>query len=101
MEEKLSIRVALGDRYYALKIVPSEEEKIRKTAAQINEKVQQYRKQFVVGKDMQDWLSMVCLFFALKEAESQASQEESTHLENLQNLERKLTEYLDYAGEDV
>ena len=42
MKDKLSIKVNVADRYYPLKIVREDEEKIRKAAKLINEKVSFY-----------------------------------------------------------
>ncbi len=39
MEDKLSIRVNVADRYYPLKIDRKDEERIRKAAKLINDKV--------------------------------------------------------------
>ncbi|MGL4363862.1 MAG: cell division protein ZapA [Bacteroidales bacterium] len=101
MDEKLSIQIWLGDREYKLKINREEEEKIRKTARLVNEKIKQYRQQFFAeGKIMQDWVAMACLFFALKENELQTNQDVSKHLKGFQSLDKKLEEYLDYAKED-
>ncbi|MDY6800169.1 MAG: cell division protein ZapA, partial [Bacteroidota bacterium] len=56
MDEKLSIRVNVADRYYPLKIDRSDEEKIRKAAKLINEKVLQYKQRYS-DKDVQDFLA--------------------------------------------
>jgi cell division protein ZapA len=54
MEDKLSIRVNVADRYYPLKIDRSDEEKIRNAARTINEKVSLYKKRYT-DKDLQDF----------------------------------------------
>ena len=46
MEEKLSIRVNIADKYYPLKINRTEEERIRKAARLINERF------FSINKNM-------------------------------------------------
>ena len=43
MDDKFSIRVNVADRYYPLKVERDNEEKIRKAARMINEKVLQYK----------------------------------------------------------
>jgi len=43
MDDKLSIRVNVADRYYPLKVEREDEEKIRRAARLINEKVLQYK----------------------------------------------------------
>ena len=44
MDDKLTIRVNIVDRYYPLKIDRKDEEKIRKAAKKINDTVTQYQK---------------------------------------------------------
>ena len=54
MDEKVSIRVNVADRYYPLKIEAEDEERIRKAAKMINEKVLQYKQRYT-DKDVQDF----------------------------------------------
>ena len=98
MDGKLSIRVNIAERYYPLKVDRSDEEKIRKAVQLINEKVLGYKSRYV-NKDVQDWLAMACMFFALKTVEGEANQDLEVALNGIQDLEKKLTEYLDYAVE--
>jgi cell division protein ZapA len=65
MDEKLSIRINIADRYYPLKIDRNDEEKIRKAARTINEKVLQYKQKYT-DKDTQDFLAMAALQFVIK-----------------------------------
>ena len=60
MEDKLSIKVNIAERYYPLKIDRDDEEKIRKAARLINEKVLQYKQKYV-DKDIQDFVAMAAL----------------------------------------
>jgi cell division protein ZapA len=94
--EKLSIRVNIAERYYPLKIEREDEEKVRRAAALINEKVLSY-KQRHSDKDAQDWLAMVSMFFAMKVAEREQNQSLSKAVNGLQDLDKKLSEYLDYV----
>ncbi|MBV9986341.1 MAG: cell division protein ZapA [Chitinophagaceae bacterium] len=61
--ELLPVNIVIADRTYRLKIEAADEEKLRKTANLINEKIAEFRTQFA-GKDMQDYVSMVLLWFA-------------------------------------
>ena len=63
MEEEISIKVNIGDRQYPLRINIREEEKVRKAAKIINEKLGFYLNNFSV-KDKQDALAMTALEFA-------------------------------------
>jgi len=65
MDDKLSIRVNVADRYYPLKVEPENEEKIRKAARMINEKVLQYKQRYT-DKDVQDFLAMASLQYVIK-----------------------------------
>lgn len=64
-DEKLSIRVNVADRYYPLKVERENEEKIRRAARMINEKVLQYKQRYT-DKDIQDFLAMASLQFVIK-----------------------------------
>lgn len=66
MEELIVINVVIADRTYRLKTRPQDEEGIRKTAKLINEKLVEFKTAFA-GKDMQDYISMVLLWFAVEQ----------------------------------
>ena len=70
MDDKLSIRVNVADRYYPLKVERDDEEKIRRAARLINEKVLQYKQRYT-DKDVQDFLAMAALQFVLKLSEEE------------------------------
>ncbi|HEU4608636.1 MAG TPA: cell division protein ZapA [Chitinophagaceae bacterium] len=63
MSELIPINVLIGDRSYRIKLAPQDEEQVRKTLRIINEKILEFRTQFA-GKDMQDYISMVVLWYA-------------------------------------
>ena len=65
MDDKLSIRINVADRYYPLKIDRSDEEDIRRAAKMINEKVLQYKQKYV-DKDIQDFLAMASLQYVIR-----------------------------------
>jgi cell division protein ZapA (FtsZ GTPase activity inhibitor) len=65
MDDKLSIRINIADRYYPLKIERTDEEKIRKAAKLINDKVLQYKQKYV-DKDTQDFLAMAALQYVIR-----------------------------------
>ena len=93
MEDKLSIRVNVADRYYPLKIERNDEEKIRKAAKMINEKVLQYKQRYT-DKDLQDFLAMAALQFVIKLIESESKFDVSPVLDELTELDEWLGEYL-------
>ena len=91
MDDKLSIKVNLAERYYPLKIDREDEEKIRRAARLINEKVLQYKQKYA-DKDTQDFLAMAALQFVIKVMETE-DQGISTQFED------KVKEISDLAGD--
>lgn len=91
MEEKLSIRVNIADRYYPLKIESEDEEKIRKAAKLINDKVFQYKTKYA-DKDIQDFLAMAALQFVIRLIEMEDKQESTSLILKLQKLNDELDE---------
>lgn len=89
MEEKLSIRVNIADRYYPLKIEREDEEKIRKAAKLINDKVFQYKTKYA-DKDIQDFLAMAALQFVIRLIEIEDKQEDVSLISKLQKLNDEL-----------
>jgi cell division protein ZapA (FtsZ GTPase activity inhibitor) len=93
MEEKLSIRVNIADRYYPLKIEKEDEEKIRKAAKLINDKVFQYKTKYA-DKDIQDFLAMAALQFVIRLIEMEDKQEGTSLILKLQKLNDELDEFV-------
>jgi cell division protein ZapA len=96
--EKFSIRVNIAERYYPLKIEREDEEKVRRAVKLISEKMLSY-KQRHGDKDVQDWLAMVSMYFAMKAVENEQNQLLPKAISGLQDLDKKLSEYLDYVTE--
>jgi cell division protein ZapA (FtsZ GTPase activity inhibitor) len=63
MSELIPVNIVIADRSYRIKIEATDEEMVRRTANLINDKIAEFRSQFA-GKDMQDYVSMVLLWFA-------------------------------------
>lgn len=93
MEDKLSIRVNVADRYYPLKIDRKDEEKIRRAAKMINEKVLQYKQRYT-DKDTQDFLAMAALQYVIKVIETETNYEASPVIEELKDIDSELDEFL-------
>ena len=93
MDDKLSIKVNVADRYYPLKIERRDEEKIRKAARLINEKVLQYKQRYL-DKDVQDFLAMAALQFVTRVIETEDKLDVSPLEQKLQDLQDELDEYL-------
>ena len=75
------------DRTYRIRIEPKDEETVRGTVKIINDKIVEYKTQFA-GKDMQDYIGMVVLWYATqqKAAENQPPEELSERLNQLESL---------------
>jgi len=93
MEDKLSIRVSVADRFYPLKIERSDEEKIRKAAKMINERLAQYQQRYA-DKDTQDLLAMAALQFVIRMLDSETKFDSSSLIEELKSLDKEIETYL-------
>ena len=89
MDEKLSIRINIADRFYPLKIDRNDEEKIRKAARTINEKVLQYKQKYA-DKDTQDFLAMAALQFMIKVIDGEGIKGDSEILQKIRDLNEEL-----------
>lgn len=69
MSELIPVNIVVADRNYRLKIEPADEEMVRKTAHTINEKIAEFKNSFA-GKDTQDYLAMVLLWFATEQKDN-------------------------------
>jgi len=65
-QQLLPINIVIGDRTYRIRIQSSDEESVRKISRRINEKIVEFKTQFA-GKDMQDYISMVLLWFVTEQ----------------------------------
>jgi cell division protein ZapA (FtsZ GTPase activity inhibitor) len=93
MEDKLSIRVNVAERFYPLKVSRADEEKIRKAARMINEKVLQYKQKYT-DKDLQDFLAMAALQFVIRLIECDDKNDDGPFWEKLRDLENELGDYI-------
>jgi Cell division protein ZapA len=67
MDELIPINLLLGDRTYRVRVEPKDEEVVRKTIKLINDKIIEFKTQFA-GKDMQDYIGMVILWYATQQS---------------------------------
>ncbi|HBH48398.1 MAG TPA: cell division protein ZapA [Bacteroidales bacterium] len=93
MDEKLSIRVNIADKYYPLKIDRNEEERIRKAAKLINERVLQYKQKYT-DKDVLDFLAMTALQNTTRMIELEEKQDVNTLAESIKELTEELEDYI-------
>lgn len=69
MDSLIPINVVIGDRTYRVRIDPRNEEVVRGTVRIINDKLLEFKTTFA-GKDMQDYIAMVVLWYATTAAEA-------------------------------
>jgi cell division protein ZapA len=94
MSELIPVNVAIADRTYRLKVKASDEEVLRKTVKLINDKIIEFKNSFA-GKDLQDYVSMVLLWFATEQGKSNTSLVEKDDIsQKLQSLEAVLDKVL-------
>jgi cell division protein ZapA len=87
MDSLIPINVVIGDRTYRIRIEPRDEETVRGTVKVINDKIIEFKTQFA-GKDMQDYVGMVVLWYATQlKANGGQSAEISEISEKLNQLE--------------
>jgi cell division protein ZapA len=92
MSELIPVSALIGDRTYRIKIEPQDEEVVRRTLKTINDKIIEFKTQFA-GKDMQDYIAMVLIWFATEENEGAAAGLEHSALSaKLTAIEKMLDE---------
>jgi cell division protein ZapA (FtsZ GTPase activity inhibitor) len=94
MDEEFSINVTIADRRYPMRINRSEEEKIRKAAKIINERILQYQQRYS-GKDNQDCLAMSALQFVIQIMDVMDQSNVEPTMKQIEDINEQLTRYLD------
>ena len=86
MQELIPINIVVGDRTYRIRVTAGDEESLRKTSKLINDKILEFKTNFA-GKDMQDYISMVLLWFVTEQqAGSIAESDIEISLSELESL---------------
>jgi len=92
MSELIPINILIADRTYRIKTLAKDEEVIRGTLKTINDKILEFKTQFA-GKDMQDYIAMVMIWYA-----TQASTEINPSIEKeMTDALLKMEEQIDKA----
>ncbi len=89
MSELIPINILIGDRTYRIKTESENEETIRKNLKIINDKILEYKTQFA-GKDMQDYIAMVIIWFATQNADTENGASSKELSEALLKMEEQL-----------
>ncbi len=94
-EQLIPLNLIIGDRSYRVRIKPNDEEVVRKTVKTIHDKLIEFKTQFA-GKDMQDYIAMVLVWFA---TDQNAAISNQVNLDNvsgrLQTLEKMIDSVLE------
>jgi hypothetical protein len=94
MSDLIPVSALIGDRTYRIKINPADEEVVRKTLKTINDKIIEFKTQFA-GKDMQDYIAMVMIWYATEQQAATTTGIEKQNLtERLASLEKILDNQL-------
>jgi cell division protein ZapA (FtsZ GTPase activity inhibitor) len=89
-DQLIPATITVADRSYRIKIHPKDEEVVRKTVKTINDKIIEFRTQFA-GKDMQDYIAMVLIWYATEQHAGTAAGIVKDNLsEQLENIEKLL-----------
>lgn len=90
MQELSPINIVIGDRTYRIRIDMKNEETVRKTVKLVNDKIVEFKTGFA-GKDMQDYIAMVLIWFAtLEKDQGAALLDEKPVRDRLQSIETQL-----------
>jgi hypothetical protein len=94
MNELIAISAMIGDRSYRIKIIPADEEVLKKTLKTINDKIVEFKTLFA-GKDMQDYIAMVLIWYATEQhAGTTADMEKENLADQLDTIEKLLDAHL-------
>ena len=92
----IPLNLLIADRNYRVRIHPKDEEVVRKTTKTINEKLLEFKTQFA-GKDMQDYIAMVLVWFA---TEQNAAISNVVNMDNVSGRLDTLEKMIDTALEE-
>ena len=92
MDSKFHIKLQIVGRYYPLVIERKDEERLRKAAKLINDKVAQYKQRYR-DKDVQDFLAMTSLQFVLKELDLNEKLENQPAITAIRELAEELEDF--------
>jgi len=92
-EELIPINILIADRTYRIRTLQKDEEVIRKTLKLINDKIIEFKTQFS-GKDMQDYIAMVIIWYATQGPADSPSTLSQEVLDGLKKIEFQLDKAL-------
>ncbi|MBK7882805.1 MAG: cell division protein ZapA [Chitinophagaceae bacterium] len=92
-ETLIPVNIIIGDRSYRIKTNPKDEEIIRRTLKIINDKIVEFKTQFA-GKDMQDYIAMVMIWYATQATSTPNLIIEKEIADILINMEEQLDKHI-------
>lgn len=100
-EDLIPLNLLIADRTYRVRINPKDEEVVRKTVKTINDKLLEFKAQFA-GKDMQDYIAMVLVWFATEQNAAISNQVNLDHVSSrLETLEKLIDTGLKEQGTEA
>lgn len=89
----IPLNITIGDRSYRIKVAIENEEIVRKTVKVINDQIVEYKTNFA-GKDMQDYIAMVLIWYAtqIQDKSGVFNEEWMNQLTGLNDQVRKVLE---------
>ncbi|RLD51813.1 MAG: cell division protein ZapA [Bacteroidetes bacterium] len=94
MDDKLSIKINIGNKYYPMRINRGEEEIIRKSAKIINDKLTQYQNKYA-ERDPFDLLAMTSLQYVKQFLECNSKNDVSSLNEELKQINEELEHFIE------
>jgi len=95
--ETIPLNLLIADRTYRVRIDPKDEEVVRKTAKVINDKILEFKTHFA-GKDLQDYIAMMLVWFA---TEQNAAISNQVNLDHVSSRLHTLEKVIDSALENI
>ena len=94
-EELIPLNIIIGDRSYRIRIYPKDEEAVRENLKIVNDKIIEFKTQFA-GKDMQDYIAMVLIWYATQQtSETKEKIQEDSLVDSLALIERSIDKVLE------
>ena len=98
MSELIPVNIVIADRTYRIRTNAGDEEIIRKTVSMINQKIIEFKTQFA-GKDMQDYIAMVIIWYATQNAGGEGNSMLNNEMtEALIKMEQQIAETIDKSS---
>lgn len=94
----IPVNIVIADRNYRIRVEKKDEEKVRKTAQLINQKITEFKVQFA-GKDMLDFVSMALLWFATEQSDvTEAVLKQEAALQDISEMQQLIRQTLDASS---